>query len=176
MNAVSEKIFSLGGNLKLSHERDVGTAFSIMVPNSITSLKAIVVVINDYKVAIPMNEISEVCQFNKADLQLALGEAKIEFNEDIIQYFSLADVLDKNSCNGTKTDQMFGLICGNGLLKTVYGVDSIIGQQEVVVRLLEAQLTALPGCQGAAYFSDGSPGLVLSLNKLKQSTLVEVVH
>ena len=176
MNAVSEKIFSLGGNLKLSHERDVGTAFSITVPNSITSLKAIVVVINDYKVAIPMNEISEVCQFNKADLQLALGEAKIEFNEDIIQYFSLADVLDKNSCNGTKTDQMFGLICGNGLLKTVYGVDSIIGQQEVVVRLLEAQLTALPGCQGAAYFSDGSPGLVLSLNKLKQNTLVEVVH
>lgn len=176
MNAVAEKIQSLGGKLTINTKKNVGTEFAILLPNSITSLKAIVVTANHYKIAVPMNEITEVCQFKKSDLEDAFGEMKLDFNDDIIRYFSLAEILKEKPCDGKTNNNIYGLICGNGLAKTAYGVDSIIGQQEVVVRPLETQLTGLPGCQGAAYFSDGSPGLVLSLNKLKQKYLKEVAH
>jgi len=176
MNAVAEKIYSLGGQLSLTHETNVGTAFSIVVPNSITSIKAIVVTINHYKLAIPMNEIVEVYQFNKTELDTAFGEAKLEFKDDIIKFISLADIFHATDNDSPQNEEIFGLISGNGLSKTAYGVHSIVGQQEVVVRPLEAKLTGMPGCQGAAYFSDGTPGLVLSLNTLRQTTSPEVVH
>lgn len=176
MNAVAEKIASLGGQLSLMHEANAGTKFSIIVPNSITSIKAIVVILNNYKIAIPMNEIEEVHQFRKSELDVALGQAKLAFKQDIIKYISLADVFKITGYDVTKNDEIFGLISGNGLSKTAYGVHRIVGQQEVVVRPLEKNLTGMPGCQGAAYFSDGTPGLVLSLNALRQATSPEVVH
>ena len=176
MNAVSEKIIAMGGQMTLTYENNVGTEFTILVPNSITSIKAIVVSIDNYKIAIPINEIIEVCQFNEQNIEADFGNSKIKFKDDIIKYFSLSGLINRYTATHDKQTEYFGLICGNGLSKTAYGVNSILGQQEVVVRPLEPKLTDLPGCQGAAYFSDGSPGLVLSLNKLEQGNLDEVLH
>jgi len=176
MNAVAEKIISIGGSLTLVNIKDAGTKFIINVPNSFTSIKAIVVKISDYKIAIPMSEVHEVFTFNRNSIETTLGEMKLEYKRDIIQYVSLANILaaDKQEC--VLKNEVFGLISGKGHLKSIYGVDSIIGQQEVVVRPLEKSLTSLPGCHGAAYFSDGSPGLVISLNRLKLGDNSELHH
>ena len=176
MHAVVEKIHSIGGSLEMDYTKNAGTKFTIVTPNSFTSLKAIVVKINDFKIAIPMNEVNEVCSFKNDTLECTLGEMKLEHNSDIMRYLHLDNLFSGTVKKSSSKEKLFGLISGKGRAKSIYGVDSIVGQQEVVIRPLDKGLTNLPGCQGAAYFSDGSPGLVVSLKKLALSDTTQRYH
>ena len=176
MHAVVEKIHSIGGSLEMDYTKNAGTKFTIVVPNSFTSLKAIVVKIKEFKIAIPMNEVNEVCSFKNDTLECTLGEIKLDHNSDILRYMHLENLFSSTVKTYSSNEEVFGLIAGKGREKKIYGVDSIVGQQEVVIRPLDKGLTNLPGCQGAAYFSDGSPGLVVSLKKLAQSDTVQRYH
>jgi len=47
-------------------------------------------------------------------------------------------------------------------------VDEILGQQEIIVKDLSSELMQRPGYQGGTFFSDGVPGLVISIRDISK--------
>jgi two-component system chemotaxis sensor kinase CheA len=89
----------------------------------------------------------------------SLGVALLERRGQIVPLLSLARVL---RIQGPGTPRK-ALLVRRGSEQIAFGVDRMLGQQEVVVRPLEDQLLRIKGIAGATDLGDGRPTLVLDL-------------
>jgi two-component system, chemotaxis family, sensor kinase CheA len=87
----------------------------------------------------------------------------IRHREQTIPFFSLNSLLKKTVKTGVSAK---ALVVQQSDGTIAFGVDRILGQQEVVVKPLDDQLFRLPGMAGATDLGDGLPTLVLDLATL----------
>ena len=62
------------------------------------------------------------------------------------------------------------MVVGDGL-KSVLLVDELLGQQQVVVKSLEANYKRVPGISGATILGDGTVALITDVGALVRNTL-----
>ncbi len=83
-----------------------------------------------------------------------------------IPLFYLEHWLVRNSDKKLRREQGHVVIVQIGTQQVGFVVDSLIGQEEVVIKPLDALLQGTPGMAGATITSDGSIALILDVPNL----------
>ncbi|PKM54081.1 MAG: chemotaxis protein CheA [Firmicutes bacterium HGW-Firmicutes-5] len=165
LDVVKTKIEALGGDIEVKTALGKGSTFIIRLPLTLAIIQALMVQLNEEKYAIPLNSIQNIEDVKISDIKYIQGSEVINLRGRVIPIIRLHDKLDLQAQNENKTS-ITVVIVNKGDKLAGFVVDSLIGQQEIVIKTLGKYLTNLKMIAGATILGDGEVALILDVNSL----------
>ncbi|MCG7563551.1 chemotaxis protein CheA [Pseudoalteromonas sp. McH1-42] len=163
MDVVKTKITQLNGSVNIQSELGVGTILEIKVPLTLAILPTLMVMIGQQTFALPLAGVSEIFHLDLTKTNVVDGQLTIIVREKAIPLFYLEHWLVKGADRGARKAEGHVVIVQMGTKQVGFVVDSLIGQEEVVIKPLDALLQGTPGMAGATITSDGGIALILDV-------------
>ncbi|CCQ09709.1 Signal transduction histidine kinase CheA [Pseudoalteromonas luteoviolacea B = ATCC 29581] len=166
MDVVKTKITQLNGSVNIQSELGVGTVLEIKVPLTLAILPTLMVVVGEQTFALPLAGVNEIFHLNLTKTNVVDGQLTIIVREKAIPLFYLEHWLRKGADRSRRKSEGHVVIVQIGTKQVGFVVDSLIGQEEVVIKPLDALLQGTPGMAGATITSDGGIALILDVPNL----------
>ncbi|WP_413110690.1 chemotaxis protein CheW [Thaumasiovibrio sp. DFM-14] len=166
MDVVKTTINQLNGSISIDSELGKGTRIDIKVPLTLAILPTLMIGVSEQPFALPLASVSEIFNLDLDKTNVVDGQKTIIVREKAIPLFYLQDWLI--APNRPKNDRSKGhvVIVHIGHQRIGFVVDTLIGQEEVVIKPLDALLQGTPGMAGATITSDGHIALILDVPNL----------
>ena len=163
MDVVKTKISSLGGTVDVISEKDKGSSFIIRLPLTLQIIQALLVKIGNETMAISLGYIDRVIDYNDDLIKKTNNKEVIIYNGNVIPFIRVNNVLSLESSDDTKK---YIVIVKVGEKVVGLFVDSLLGQQEIVIKPLGKTLQGLKEYIGATILGDGLVTLILDVGAL----------
>jgi two-component system chemotaxis sensor kinase CheA len=182
MDVVRRNIASLGGSVSIASEVGAGTTITIQLPLTLAVLDGMVVTVGDEQYIIPLEFVAEAIQPQAGDIKSVANLASlIAVRGEHLPLIRLEEVVELQRTAKPGSDPAMGRAEGQLCLvvevdnrRAALLVDSLIGQQQLVVKSLEANLHAVPGVAGATILGDGRVALILDVNSIVRTNTARV--
>ncbi len=164
MDVVKTKIAALGGTVHLDTQLGHGTKTVIKLPLTLAIIQAILVKDSEQTFAIPTSQVSEIVRARKSDVKLLGKTDALVVRDHIIPVVHLHKLL---GIDGVEEEDLELLITYLGDENTKIGlvVDSVLRQQDILVKNLNEALSGIKGISGATILGDGQVVLVLDVGQ-----------
>ena len=163
MDVVKTKISSLGGTVDVISEEGAGSSFIIKLPLTLQIIQALLVKVGEETLAISLGFIDRVINYEEKNIKKTNGEEVIVYRDGIIPLIRLNETLNINS---EETKKKFIIIVKIGEKTVGLLVDSLLGQQEIVIKPLGKTLRSLKEYIGATILGNGLVTLILDVAAL----------
>ena len=164
LDVVKSKITALGGHVEVETEWGKGSKFIVRLPLTLAIIQALMINVADDKYAIPLSNIQNIEDIYKEDIKLVQNQEVIVVRDEIIPIVRLRSVLGLPE--EEDKDMMMGVIVKKGEKQVGFIVDSLIGQQEIVIKSLGKYLSGIDIIAGATILGNGEVALILDVNSL----------
>lgn len=164
LDVVKSRITALGGHVEVETEYGKGSRFIVRLPLTLAIIQALMIHIADEKYAIPLSNIQNIEDVYKEDIKLIQDQEVIVVRNEIIPIIRLRDALGFSKAEDK--EKMMGVIVKKGEKQVGLIVDSLIGQQEIVIKSLGKYLSGIDVIAGATILGDGEVALILDVNSL----------
>jgi two-component system chemotaxis sensor kinase CheA len=170
MDVVKRNVDELGGSIEVRSETGKGSRFIITLPLTLAIVDGQTVAVGDESYIVPLTAIVESLQMRTASVNHVVGHGEVlSFRGEYLPVVRLEKVFEAR-CGREREPS-------NGLIMVVEGdgrrvglcVDELLGQQQVVVKTLEANYGHVDGIAGATILGDGSVALILDIAGLTRS-------
>jgi two-component system chemotaxis sensor kinase CheA len=170
MDVVKRNVDELGGSIEVHSETGKGSRFIITLPLTLAIVDGQTVAVGDESYIVPLTAIVESLQMRTASVNHVVGHGEVlSFRGEYLPVVRLEKVFEARSERARDP--------GDGLIMVVEGdgkrvglcVDELLGQQQVVVKTLEANYRHVDGIAGATILGDGSVALILDIAGLTRS-------
>jgi two-component system, chemotaxis family, sensor kinase CheA len=165
---------SLGGELRLHNRPGAGATFVMQIPLTLTIVDGLAFQCGAQSFVVPLSVVDELLDLDRSRMKRApdpdrKGRAPwlLEHRGEIVPYMSLAETFGLADDAAGK-----GMVVRRAGRSYAFGIDKLLGMQEVVVRPLEDPLVRVPGVAGATDLGDGLPTLVLDLVTLMEQRVL----
>lgn len=165
LDVVKTKIESLGGNVEIETMTNLGSKFIIRLPLTLAIIQTLLVNIGKEKYAIPLNSIKEITSIKTQDIKNIQGKEVLLYRENVLPIIRLHKVLDIKDSNDEE-EHLTVVIVKKGDKDSGFVVDSLIGQQEIVIKPLGRYLGNIRIMAGATILGDGQVALIIDTNTL----------
>ncbi|WP_163921293.1 chemotaxis protein CheA [Photobacterium sp. Alg240-V54] len=168
MDVVKTSINQLNGSIAINSVLGKGTRIDIKVPLTLAILPTLMVGVAQQPFALPLASVNEIFHLDLTKTHTVDGQLTIVVREKAIPLFFLQDWLSKKSSRHHQQHNSYGhvVIVQTGHQRVGFVVDSLIGQEEVVIKPLDKLLKGTPGMAGATITSDGHIALILDVPNL----------
>src|SRR5690606_37239289 len=166
MDVVKTKITQLNGTVHIHSKMGEGTLLEIKVPLTLAILPTLMVIVGKQTFALPLAGVNEIFHLDLDKTNVVDGQLTVIVREKAIPVFFLEHWLVKTSDKKRRRGQGHVVIVQIGTQQVGFVVDSLIGQEEVVIKPLDALLQGTPGMAGATITSDGGIALILDVPNL----------
>ena len=163
MDVVNSNIKRLNGMVNVRSSLGSGTTIEIMIPLTVATMAAMVVGVGESEYAVPLNSIEEITRRDGESCSSVRGRPVIRLRDEVIGLIDLREQLIPGSEGGGSG---FVVIVGVGQEKAGLVVDRLIGQQEVVIKILNDAYASGGPFSGATIREDGRVNLILDIIKL----------
>lgn len=164
-DVVRSAIESLRGRVEVLSTRGSGATFRIRLPLTLAAIDGMLVLVAGRRYIVPTLSIVRTVQRASARItDLLNGSRAIQLNNKWVPVYSLRHTLDPN-CKDDSADLPLVVVVENGEERAGFAVDRLLGQQQIVVKSIGADIS-VPGIAGGAILPDGTVGLVLELGGL----------
>ena len=166
MDVVKKNIEVLNGSVQLRTEAGQGTCFRIRLPLTLAILDGLLLRVGEEIYILPLTVIVESLQPNPDQLQTVLGQREVVIVRDaVLPLLRLHRLLDIPQ-HVSNPSQGIVVIVEHEQQCVAILVDEVIGQQQVVLKSLEANFQKLTGLAGATILGDGQVALILDVRGL----------
>ncbi len=164
LDVVRRQIEKLNGTVSVSSEPGKGTKFTIKLPLTLAIIQGLLVRVGKEVYSIPITSVIESHRIKPTDIKMIDNYEVFNIRNDVISLLRL------NRLFGIKTAEHsefhFVVIVGTAEKKVGLMVDSLIGEEDVVIKPLRDQFTNSPGIAGASILGDGSVSLIIDVSQL----------
>jgi two-component system chemotaxis sensor kinase CheA len=140
----------------------LGTVIEIKVPLTLAILPTLMVEVGKQTFALPLAGVNEIFHLDLTNTNVVDGQLTIIVREKAIPLFYLDQWLIRDF-KETGRDKGHVVIVQLGTQQIGFVVDSLIGQEEVVIKPLDQLLHGTPGMAGATITSDGGIALIIDV-------------
>ena len=155
MDVVRRNIQSLGGTVELASSLGVGTTVTVSVPLTLAIIDAMTIGVGGETLVLPLACVVESRRVEREELKRIAGEGEtLRVRDDYLPIRRLG-----------KQGEIAVIVEADGGRAALL-VDELIGQQQVVVKSLEANFRRMPGISAATIMGDGSVALILDVPHL----------
>lgn len=165
MDVVKTGITKLNGSINIDSELGRGTIIEIKVPLTLAILPTLMVGVGDNPFAFPLSNVSEIISLDMSRTNTVDGQLTLIVRDKAIPIFFLQDWLCKGQSDIDKTKGHV-VIVQIAHQRIAFVVDTLFGQEEVVIKPLDELLQGTPGMAGATITSDGHIALILDVPNL----------
>ena len=163
MDVVKTKIASLGGTVDLISEEGKGSTFIIQLPLTLQIIQALLVNVGEETLAISLGFIDRVIDYKEENIKRTNGKEVIIYRDSVIPLVRLNERLD---IQADDSEKKFVIIVNVGDKTVGLLVDSLLGQQEIVIKPLGKTLKSLKEYIGATILGNGLVTLILDVGAL----------
>ena len=166
MDVVRKNVEALGGSVTLASTEGKGTTITIRLPLTLAILDGQLVRVGQQRYVLPLVSIVESIRPAREQIRSLAGEGEVVMVRQeplpllrLHQLFDVAtDVLDPSR----------GLVAvvEHDSLRFALMVDELLGQQQVVIKNLQANFRKVEGAMGATILGDGRVTLILDIGGL----------
>jgi two-component system chemotaxis sensor kinase CheA len=169
MDVVRRNIQELGGTIELASVPGEGTAVTVSVPLTLAIMDAMTVAIGSATYVLPLAAVVESMSIEPGQLHTLPGQGDtLQVRDDFLPVLHLARMFPPPG-GETAAGTIAVIVESDGAYAALV-VDELVGQQQVVVKSLEANFRKVPGLSGATVMGDGSVALILDVNHLVRMT------
>jgi two-component system chemotaxis sensor kinase CheA len=164
MDVVRRNINELGGLIEITSEEGAGSCFTIRLPLTLAILDGQVISVGSDTYIMPLVSIIESLQIRPEMINVVAGRGEtVKLRDEYVPIIRLHEIFGvENARANDLCDGLLVVIEGDGRRCGLF-VDDLIGQQQVVVKSLEANYQQVEGVSGATILGDGSVALILDV-------------
>jgi len=164
LDVVRRQIDDLNGTVTVNSEHGKGTKFIIKLPLTLAIIQGLLVRVGQEIYSIPITSVIESLRIKPEEIKKIDNYEVFNIRNDVLSLLRL------NRIFGIKTEEQqeyhFIVIVGTAEKKMGFMVDSLIGEEDVVIKPLRDQFTNSPGIAGASILGDGSVSLIIDVSQL----------
>ena len=168
MDAVKTKIEALGGMVDIETKVNEGSKFKIRLPLTLAIIQALLVKIYEEIYAIPLSSIDSTINITPSDIKTIQNQEVILLRGQIIPIIRLAEKLNVPRNISDTQEELFVVIVHMGSQRAGIIVDTLIGQQEIVIKSLGKLLAGIKVIAGATILGNGQVALILDVGSVIQ--------
>lgn len=172
MDVVRRNIQALGGRITVESRRGSGSRFVLSLPLTLAVLDGMVVAVGAESYIVPLTSIVESLRPKAADIHAIVGRGDVLSIRG--EYVPLVYLHRRFAVDNAVTNPSEGIVViveSDGEQRIGIVVDELVGQQQVVVKSLEANYDAVDGVSGATILGTGRVALILDLARLVAAPL-----
>jgi two-component system chemotaxis sensor kinase CheA len=170
MDVVRRNIQDMGGHIQLSSRPGQGTTTRIFLPLTLAILDGMSVQVGQEIFVLPLSHVTESLQPSAEQIHhISQTEQVLHVRGEYLPLVALHDIFN---VEGAQTDinQSIAVILQAEESRFALLVDHLVGQQQVVVKNLEANYRKIPGISAATILGDGSVALIVDVFALMRMT------
>lgn len=172
MDIVRTNVGKLNGVISVESSVGLGSCFTLELPLTLAIMDALLVGLDASTFAIPLASITETLRVRPSDLRFVNGHKMIQLRGRVLPLLSLRNALQL-ACSGIDSDDAYVVVAGTGNEQVGIMVDSLIGEQQVVVKSLGKYIGDVRGISGATILGDGRVALILDVHTLVSKVIRE---
>lgn len=165
LDVVKTKIESLGGNVEVINNVGKSSKFLIRLPLTLAIIQALMVILGDEKYALPLNNIKEITTIKSSSISKIQEQEVVLYRNSTLPILRLGEILNVEGSTRER-EELTIVIVKKGMQEVGLVVDSLIGQQEIVIKSLGKYLTGIKTIAGATILGNGSVALIVDPNQL----------
>ncbi|MCB2308694.1 chemotaxis protein CheA [Clostridium estertheticum] len=164
MDVVKKNIDSIGGSISIESVMGRGSIISIKIPLTLAIIDGLEVAVGMSKYTIPITSIKE--SFKPKENEVIAdsdGNEMIMIRGEAYPIYRLHRIFDINTKVTSSINGIMVLIEDNTKSACLF-VDSLIGEQQVVVKALPTYIKKAKGIAGCTILGDGNISLIIDVN------------
>ncbi|MCT4613017.1 MAG: chemotaxis protein CheA [Clostridia bacterium] len=165
LDVVKSKIEALGGHIEVRTVEGKGSKFIIRLPLTLAIIQSLMVKLGNEQYAIPLNTIETIEDIKLDEIKYVQKQEVILLRDKVIPIVHLDGILDV-AREEARDEYVTVVIVKKGEKEAGFIVDSLIGQQEIVIKSLGKYLSQIKMIAGATILGDGEVALILDVNTL----------
>lgn len=170
MDVVKTRITQLNGTVEIDSELGRGSIIRIQVPLTLAIMPTLMVTVGEQIFALPLGSVNEIFHLDLTKTNIVDGQVVIMVRERALPLFYLRQWLLAGGGNNTEMpDEGHVVVVSIGAQRVGFVVDTLLGQEEVVIKPLGAMLHGMKGMAGATITGDGRISLILDVPGLMQT-------
>jgi len=169
MDVVRTNIEKLKGMIELSTEEGKGSLVTIKLPLTLAIVQGLLVSCGKDIFAIPLTSVKETVIVSPERIKYINQKPVIKLRDTILPLVELTEVLFNRKRE--PRDQLRVVVVGLAEKQLGLIVDTLIGQEEVVIKTMGDYLGNTPGVSGATIMGDGRVRLIIDLAGLFELVL-----
>ena len=164
MDVVRQKVDSLNGTISIETVLGRGTTFIIKLPLTLAIIQALMVEVADLTYSIPINSVIETIRIAPNEIEMLENNEIIRVRDEVMSLIHLKEAFNHGQRDAG--EHYYVIIVGTSENKIGLVVDSLIGEQDVVIKPLNSKFAASEGIAGAAILGDGRVSLIIDIPQL----------
>ena len=164
LDVVKRQIEKLNGSVTVSSRQGKGTRFTIKLPLTLAIIQGLLVRVGKETYSIPITSVIESHRIKPSDVRMIDNYEVFNIRSDVIALLRLNRLF--RIPTNEQRDYHFVVIVGTADKRVGLMVDSLIGEEDVVIKPLRDQFTQSPGIAGASILGDGSVCLIIDVSQL----------
>jgi two-component system, chemotaxis family, sensor kinase CheA len=161
LDVVHSVLQRLKGTVELKTRPGQGTTFRLKLPLTLAIIKALLFRVERKLYAIPLNAVSEIARAREGEVHTVETWEVLQLRGQVLPLMRLgqkpsADVADPKA-------KIFVLVINSGVRKLGLIVESLEGEEELVIKGLDDQTVATDLVSGASILGDGRVVLIMNL-------------
>jgi two-component system chemotaxis sensor kinase CheA len=169
MDVVKTNIQRLGGAVEVQSEIGTGTTFTITLPVTLAIIRSLLFSVEGRTMAIPLSVVAEVLRLDPKALRTVDNREILDLRGTTLPLCRLRSHF-RFSKTGAEPEG-FVIVVSVGKQRLGFLVESLAGQQDIVVKPLGKSLSQVSGIAGATDLGDGKLVLVLDAAALLDELL-----
>jgi two-component system chemotaxis sensor kinase CheA len=169
MDVVKKNITALGGSVELDSAKGRGTRVTVRLPLTLAIMDGMSVGVGGEVYIVPLASVVELLEPGSREVKTVAGQGRVvDVRSEYLPVTALADVFGARARHAADKSAM--VILESEGAKTAVLVDELLGQQQVVVKSLEANYKRVPCVSGATILGDGSVALIVDVGAVGKLT------
>jgi two-component system chemotaxis sensor kinase CheA len=168
MDVVRRNIEAIGGRIEIESSAGEGSGFYIQLPLTLAIVDGMCVGVGEQIFVIPLLNIVESIQPSKAQVKTISNDSLLWIRD---KYWPLIHLHKNMQIDHAIHEPDKGIVVLLESNKKRFGllVDSLVGQQQVVIKSLEKHYKRVTGVAGATIMGDGGVAMILDVESLADS-------
>ena len=164
LDVVRRQIEKLNGNVSVWSEKGKGTRLTIKIPLTLAIIQGLLVRVGTEIYALPITSVIDSHRIKQSDIRMIDNYEVFNIREDVVSLIRLNRLF--NIRKDEDGEYSFIVVVGSGDKKMGLMVDSLIGEEDVVIKPLHDKFTNSPGIAGATILGDGMVALIIDVSQL----------
>lgn len=160
MDVVRTNVEKLNGIISIQSQLGKGSTFYLKLPLTLAIIQALLVEVGSDVFAIPLASVIETVRINVDEIHTFEGREVLKLRDRVLSLVRLDSVFGLEEIN---SDEMYIVIVGLAEKQLGFIVDSLIGQEEIVIKSLGEYLGGSPGIAGATITGNGRVRLIVDV-------------
>lgn len=169
MDVVKKNIEKLNGTIEVESKFGIETRIRLKIPLTLAIIQALLVRVGVDSFTIPLANVEETLRVSEAEISIMEDTEVMYLRGKTLPIFRLATLFGLKSNQQSETD-FFVVVVNTGNQRIGLMVDTLLGQEEVVIKPLADYLHENNCFSGATIIGDGRISLILDVYELINMT------